>query len=118
MGLVHYICHGLAALPCTPSNVNEMKVSMGRCWRHPWISLILVLGIIAANVMIIKGSQDAAEAMGSAITHISVLAKEGITTIDSVQEDLNSINNVLGNYTAVAVAIAGSVRGCWGRWVS
>ena len=104
--MLELLCKACAFLPCTPKHVNETKVMMGRCWRHPWISGILVIGIIIGNAMIIKGSADAAAGIGNVINQIGGLAQDGIGTVDSVQGDLDTVHTTLSNYTKVAIAVS------------
>jgi hypothetical protein len=82
----------------TPSSAN-MKVALQKCWRYPWVTSLLVLGIVIANATVIQGAKDAADSIATITFQVSNLTQQAIENVDVIQSNVESTKLGLLNYS-------------------
>jgi hypothetical protein len=92
------VCGCITKINPLVKDVGQQRNQCAKCWRMPWLTSILVLGVIFANVLVIKGASESSNAVDAIAQEVVTLAEVGIQKVDEISGDVTDITDKLVEY--------------------
>jgi hypothetical protein len=88
-----------SVLTCSQKSEADTKLAFQKCWRYPWITTLMVIGVLISNSMVIQGAKDAAMHLSLVSVEVTHQAGNAIEVIAEIENQTTIVRDGLLEYT-------------------